>query len=118
MAFYFIFSNGGFDKGGFNFDAKIRRQSIDPEDLFFAHIGGMDICAKTLLAVEKLINDNVIPQYIIDRYQKWDGELGKNIHSKKTDLDTLHQIVIEKNLNPQSKSGQQEMLENILNKYL
>ena len=54
MAFYFIFSNGGFDKGGFNFDAKIRRQSIDAEDLFYAHIGGMDTCAKTLLIVEKL----------------------------------------------------------------
>ena len=78
----------------------------------------MDTCAKTLLAVEKLITDNIIPQYIIDRYQKWDEELGKNIHSKMTGLDTLHQIVIENNLNPQAKSGQQEMLENILNKYL
>ena len=118
MSFYFIFSNGGLNKGGINFDAKIRRQSIDPEDLFFAHIGGMDTCAKTLLAVEKLISDNVIPQYIIDRYQKWDEGLGKKIHSKITSLDTLHQIVIENNLNPQAKSGQQEMLENILNKYL
>ena len=118
MSFYFIFSNGGFDKGGLNFDAKIRRQSVDPEDLFYAHIGGMDTCARTLLAVEKLINDNVIPQYIVDRYQKWDKGLGKNIHSKNTSLDTLHQIVLENNLNPQAKSGQQEMLENILNKYL
>ena len=57
MAFYYIYSNGGFKQGGLNFDAKIRRQSIDPEDLFYAHIGGMDIAAKTLLAVEKMIND-------------------------------------------------------------
>ena len=118
MAFYFIYSNGGFDKGGLNFDAKIRRQSINPEDLFYAHIGGMDTCAKTLLAVEKLINDNIIPQYIIDRYQKWDEQLGKSIHSKKIDLNKLHQIVIENKLNPKAKSGQQEMLENLLNKYL
>ena len=118
MALYFIFSNGGFDKGGLNFDAKIRRQSIDPEDLFYAHIGGMDTCAKTLLAVEKLINDNIIPQYIAERYTDWDGKLGKLIHSKETGLDTLHQIVIEKDLNPQAKSGQQEKLENILYKYL
>jgi len=118
MAFYFIFSNGGFNNGGLNFDAKIRRQSIDPEDLFYAHIGGMDTCAKTLLAVEKLINDNVISQYITDRYKNWEEKLGKVIHSKNTGLDTLHQIVVENDLKPQAKSGQQEMLENILNKYL
>jgi len=118
MVFYFIFSKGGFNEGGLNFDAKIRRQSIDSEDLFFAHIGGMDTCAKTLLAVEKLINDNVIPQYIVDRYQKWDDVLGKKIYLAETGLDTLHKIVVENDLNPQSKSGQQEMLENILNKYL
>ena len=118
MAFYFIYSNGGFDKGGLNFDAKIRRQSINPEDLFYAHIGGMDTCAKTLLSVEKLINDNIIPKYIIDRYQKWDEQLGKSIHSKNIDLNKLHQIVIENKLNPKAKSGQQEMLENLLNKYL
>ena len=78
----------------------------------------MDTCAKTLLAVEKLINDNIIPQYIDNRYKDWEGKLGKTIHSKDTGLDTLHQIVIEKNINPQAKSGQQEKLENILNKYL
>ena len=101
-----------------NFDAKIRRQSINPEDLFYAHIGGMDTCAKTLLATEKLINDNIIPKYIIDRYQKWDEQLGKSIHSKNIDLNKLHQIVIENKLNPKAKSGQQEMLENLINKYL
>ena len=57
LPFYHIFSNGGLKQGGLNFDAKIRRQSIDPEDLFYAHIGGMDVCARTLLAVEKMIND-------------------------------------------------------------
>tara|TARA_Y100000590_G_scaffold118597_1_gene135700 strand:+ start:2557 stop:3870 length:1314 start_codon:yes stop_codon:yes gene_type:complete len=118
MSFYFIFANGGLNQGGLNFDAKIRRQSIDAEDLFYAHIGGMDTCAKTLLIVEKLINDDVIPQYIIERYKKWDDELGKKIYSKNTDLDTLQDIVIKNNINPKPKSGQQEMLENILNKYL
>jgi len=118
MAFYFIFSNGGFKKGGLNFDAKIRRQSIDREDLFHAHIGGMDTCAKTLLAVEKIINDKKISDYIDQRYKNWEGELGKKIHSKDTGLETLHEIVIKNNLNPKIKSGQQEMLENIINKYL
>ena len=118
MAFYHIFSNGGFKQGGFNFDAKIRRQSIDPEDLFYAHIGGMDVCAKTLLATEKLINDNILPKHIQDRYANWNNELGKRIHDKRTNLEKLHQIVIDQNINPEPKSGQQELLENILNKYL
>jgi len=118
LAFYHIFTNGGFEKGGLNFDAKIRRQSIDPEDLFYAHIGGMDTCAKTLLAVEKLINDKKLSEYITQRYKNWDNELGQKIHSKDTGLDTLHDIVIKNNLEPQAKSGQQEMLENIISKYL
>ena len=118
IAFYHIFSNGGFKQGGFNFDAKIRRQSIDPEDLFHAHIGGMDVCAKTLLATEKLINDNILPKYIKNRYANWDNVLGKYIHNKKTNLEELHQIVIDQNINPKPRSGQQELLENILNKYL
>jgi len=118
MAFYFIFSNGGLGNGGLNFDAKIRRQSIDPEDLFYAHIGGMDVCAKTLVAVEKLIDDNVIPKFINDRYSDWDGELGKYIHNKDSSLDSIHQRVIDNDIDPKTRSGRQEYLENIINKYL
>ena len=118
LAFYYIFSNGGLKKGGLNFDAKIRRQSVDPEDLFFAHIGGMDTCAKTLLAVEKLIEDKKLSDYIDQRYKNWNNELGKKIHSKNTDLDTLHDNIVKNKIEPKTKSGQQEMLENIINKYL
>ena len=118
MAFYYIFNNGGLGKGGMNFDAKIRRQSIDPEDLFYAHIGGMDVCAKTLIAVEKLINDNVIPKFIDERYADWDKELGKFIHDKKNSLDDIQNQVLDKNIEPEPRSGRQEYLENILNKYL
>ena len=113
-----IFSNGGLKKGGLNFDAKIRRQSTDPEDLFYAHIGGMDTCAKTLLAVENLIKDKKLSDYVDQRYKNWNGELGKMIHSKDTGLDTLNNLVINNKIEPKSKSGQQEMLENIINKYL
>ena len=118
MSFYFIFKNGGLGQGGMNFDAKIRRQSTDPEDLFYAHIGGMDVCAKTLIAVEKLINDNVIPKYIDDRYSDWNNDFGKFIHDKNTGLDHIHKKVLDSNIEPKPRSGQQEYLENILNKYL
>ena len=118
MAFYFIFASGGFKQGGLNFDAKIRRQSIDPEDLFYAHIGGMDVSAKTLLCVEKMINDNNISDYIKNRYKNWDNDLGKFIHDKNNDLGSIAEKVLNDNIDPKPISGQQEFLENILNKYL
>ena len=118
MAFYYIFSNGGLKQGGLNFDAKIRRQSIDPEDLFYAHIGGMDVAARVLLAVEKMINDKILPKYVDDRYSNWNNELGTFIHDKNNDLESIASKVINENLEPEPKSGQQELLENILNKYL
>ena len=118
MPFYHIFSNGGFKQGGLNFDAKIRRQSIDPEDLFYAHIGGMDVAARSLIAVEKMINDKELSTYIQNRYKKWDQTLGKFIHSQEGNLETIANKVISENIEPKPQSGQQEYLENILNKYL
>ena len=118
MPFYHIFSNGGFKQGGLNFDAKIRRQSIDPEDLFYAHIGGMDVAARSLIAVEKMINDKELSSYIKNRYKKWDLDLGKFIHSEEGDLESIANKVINENIEPEPQSGQHEYLENILNKYL
>ena len=118
MPFYHIFSNGGFQQGGLNFDAKIRRQSIDPEDLFYAHIGGMDVAARSLIAVEKMINDKELSTLIQNRYKKWDQALGKFIHSQEGNLETIANKVISENIEPKPQSGQQEYLENILNKYL
>ena len=118
LPFYHIFSNGGFKQGGLNFDAKIRRQSIDPEDLFYAHIGGMDVAARSLIAVEKMINDKELSTYIQNRYKKWDQALGKFIHSQEGNLETIANKVISENIEPKPQSGQQEYLENILNKYL
>ena len=118
LPFYHIFSNGGLKQGGLNFDAKIRRQSIDPEDLFYAHIGGMDTCAKTLLATEKLLNDKILPEYIKKRYQNWEKDLGSFIHSKEASLESIQKKVIDDKIEPKPRSGNQEYLENILNKYL
>ena len=76
----------------------------------------MDVCAKTLIAVEKLIEDNIIPKFIKDRYSDWDNELGKFIHKQETSLDSIHQKVIDNNIEPKTRSGRQEYLENIINK--
>ena len=118
MAFYHIFSNGGFIQGGLNFDAKIRRQSIEPKDLFYAHIGGMDVAARALIAVEKMVNDSQISTYVDNRYKDWKGDLGKFIHNKNNDLSSIANKVINDSLDPKPRSGNQELLENILNKYL
>ena len=118
LAFYHIFSNGGFSQGGLNFDAKIRRQSIEPQDLFYAHIGGMDVAARTLLAVEKMINDNELLSYVKNRYKDWNNDLGNFIHDKNNNLESIANKVIDDKLNPHPRSGNQEFLENMINKYL
>ena len=78
----------------------------------------MDVCAKTLLAVEKLITENILPKYIQDRYANWNEDLGSFIHAKETTLESIHQKVLDDKIEPTNKSGQQEYLENIINKYL
>jgi xylose isomerase len=118
LAFYHIFSNGGFSQGGLNFDAKIRRQSTEPQDLFYAHIGGMDVAARTLLAVEKMINDNELLRYVKNRYKDWNNDLGNFIHDKKNNLESIANKVIDDKLNPHPRSGNQEFLENMINRYL
>ena len=78
----------------------------------------MDTCAKTLLATEKLLNDNILPEYIKKRYQNWEKDLGSFIHSKEASLESIQKKVIDDNIEPKPRSGNQEYLENILNKYL
>ncbi len=78
----------------------------------------MDICAKTLLAVEKIINDKKLSDYVSKRYEDWQKGLGNFIHTKGTSLDSIHQKVLDDNIEPEPRSGNQEYLENILNKYL
>ena len=78
----------------------------------------MDICARTLLAVEKMINDKTLSNYVSKRYEDWEKDLGKFIHDKSTSLDAIHQKVLDDKIEPEPRSGNQEYLENILNKYL
>ena len=117
MAIYEIMRAGGFTTGGLNFDAKLRRQSIDAEDLFYAHIGGIDTLACALLAAERMINDKKLAGFIAQRYADWDGELGKRILERRMSLAELSEHALNRASEPRPRSGRQELLENLLNRY-
>jgi len=117
LAYYQVLLAGGFTTGGTNFDAKLRRQSLDPQDLLIGHIGGMDCCARGLKAAAGMLEDGALSKPLEERYRGWNGDFGKKL---LTDL-SLDQITAEveaKDINPQPKSGRQEYLENIVNRYV
>ncbi|WP_134681134.1 xylose isomerase [Paracoccus ravus] len=118
LAYYQILKAGGFTSGGTNFDAKLRRQSIDPQDLLIAHIGGMDCCARGLKAAARMLEDRALEQPLVDRYARWDGSLGRKILDQETSLADIHDLVEKDAINPQPVSGRQEYLENIVNRYV
>jgi xylose isomerase len=118
LVLYTILKGGGFTSGGMNFDAKLRRQSIDPADMFHAHIGGMDTLARGLLVAERIINDGKLDKVIADRYAGWRGALGENILGGKLSLSDLSDHVLSKGLEPRPRSGQQELLEGLVARYL
>ncbi|HUO99199.1 MAG TPA: xylose isomerase [Rhizomicrobium sp.] len=109
-----IVENGGFTTGGFNFDAHLRRQSIDPNDLYIAHIGGIDTLARALLIAESLIKEKRLATMKADRYAGWQAPFGKDIAEGKYTLASLADEAVKRNLNPKPKSGKQELFENIL----
>lgn len=118
LVMYEILKAGGLGNGGFNFDTKIRRQSTERDDLFHGHIGGMDVMAKSLLNAAKLIEDAPLSDFVAKRYAGWKGELGQSIMSGDANLESLSKLVLEKNINPTQVSGRQELLENIVNRYI
>lgn len=109
---------GGFTTGGLNFDAKLRRQSIDRVDLFHGHIGGMDVMARALLVAAAIIEGGELDTNRAARYRGWDGELGRSIIDGSADLDALHRRALADGGEPQRASGGQERLENLVNRYL
>ncbi|MEN3111257.1 xylose isomerase [Uliginosibacterium paludis] len=117
LALYHIFKHGGFTSGGLNFDAKVRRQSIAPEDLFHAHIGGMDVCARALLIAERMIKDGSLQAEVSARYAGWEGELGQGILGGHLDLAALADRVLAEDRDVLPVSGRQECYENLLNRY-
>ena len=118
LMLYTLFQGGGFTTGGMNFDAKLRRQSIDAEDLFHAHIGGMDVLARGLIIAEKMIKDGALQKKVDERYSGWHGELGRGILSGKKSLGDLADLAVAQNLDPKHRSGRQEALENLVNRYI
>ncbi len=112
-----VLGQGGIGSGGLNFDAKVKRGSTDSEDLFYAHIGGMDTFARGLIIAQKIIEDGVLDRFKTKRYQSWSDDLGQKILSGKSDFSEM-EAYVRKNGEPALKSGRQEYLENIINFYI
>ncbi|WP_179506796.1 MULTISPECIES: xylose isomerase [unclassified Sphingomonas] len=117
LAMLEIIRAGGFTTGGFNFDAKVRRQSIDAADLFHGHIGGIDTIAHALIKAEAITADGQVDAFRKARYAGWDGELGQAIHAPGASLASVADLAISRDLKPQPKSGRQEWLENLFNRF-
>ena len=118
LAIYHIVKGGGLGQGGLNFDAKLRRQSIDPDDMVVAHAEAMDLCARALLIAEKMIVDDKLGSAVKARYAGWEGPLGQDIIEGRMDLSDFAAHVARTNLDPQPVSGGQERLEALVNRYI
>ena len=118
LALYHVLKSGGLTKGGFNFDAKVRRQSIDAIDLVYAHVGGIDTLALGLLNAAKMIENDKIAQFQAERYAGWDKGMGKQILDRELGLAAVADLAAAQNLEPTPRSGRQEMLENIVSRFM
>jgi xylose isomerase len=108
----------GLAPGGVNFDAKVRRESFEPIDLFHAHIGGMDAFARGLKIAAAIRADGEFERFVQDRYNSFDSGIGKEIESGNTDFKKLSAYMLAKGEIAPNKSGRQEMLEHLLNRYI
>jgi xylose isomerase len=114
VAFLTILENGGLDTGGCNFDAKLRRQSVDVNDLYIAHITGIDTLARAVLTAEGVIKEKKLAQLKADRYAGWSTPFGKEIAEGKYTLQALADLAVKKNLDPKPVSGKQELAESYI----
>jgi xylose isomerase len=113
-----ILGQGGLTPGGVNFDAKVRRESFEPVDLFHAHIGGMDAFAVGLKLAAQIRKEGVLKDFVKQRYASWDGGIGAKIEAGQAKFEDLEKYMLEKGDAAQNASGRQEMLENIFNRYV
>ena len=113
-----ILKYGGLAPGGVNFDAKVRRESFEPIDLFHAHVGGMDAFARGLKIAAAIRADGELEQFVRQRYSSWDDGVGADIESGAADFESLEKYMLEKGEISPNVSGRQEMLEHLVNRYL
>lgn len=118
LAYYEVLMAGGFTTGGTNFDAKLRRQSLDAEDLIAAHAGAMDICARGLKSAWRMIEDDALEGPRRARYAGWESSEAQAMLAKDATLDGIAARAEAADVNPQPVSGGQEKLENIVNRYV
>jgi xylose isomerase len=116
LAYYHILKSGGFSTGGTNFDAKLRRQSLTAEDLLAGHIGAMDICARGLKAAAAMLEDGGLETALKQRYAGWQTQEAQNMLA--SDFDQITARVLNEGINPEPKSGRQEVLENYVNRFV
>jgi xylose isomerase len=116
-AMMIIVEAGGLKGGGINFDAKIRRNSTDPADLFYAHIGGMDVFARALVVADAVLSNSDFKKIREERYASFANGKGNDFEKGKLSLEDLREFAIE-NGTPPVKSGQQEFLENLINRFI
>jgi xylose isomerase len=117
-AMYAILRAGGLGNGGFNFDAKVRRQSIDPADLIHGHIGGLDTCAHALLAAARMIEDGKFDAFLAERYAGWGDAKAQAMLAPDATLEGVAARVAAEGIDPRPRSGRQEWVENLVNRYL
>jgi xylose isomerase len=115
---YCVLKYGGFTKGGVNFDAKVRRESFEPIDLFYAHIGGMDAFARGLKIAAAMRADGRLQELLDERYASWDTGLGADIEGGKHTFASLEKLMLAQGNPAPNRSGRQEMIENLINTYL
>jgi xylose isomerase len=115
---YYVLKHGGIGRGGVNFDAKVRRESFEPIDLFHAHIGSMDAFAKGLKIAAAIRADRALEDFIERRYSSWNDGIGAKIEAGGLTFVDLENYMLAKGDVPTRASGRQEMLENIINRYL
>jgi xylose isomerase len=113
-----ILGQGGLGSGGLNFDAKVRRESFEPVDLFHAHVGSMDAFAQGLKIAAAIRKDGLLRDFVKQRYASWDSGIGGSIEAGKESFETLEKYMLEKGNSAPNVSGRQEMLENIINRYI
>ena len=115
---YYILKHGGLGSGGVNFDAKVRRESFEPIDLFYAHVGSMDAFAKGLKVANKMLEDGALQKFIDERYASWNTGIGAKIEAGEVGFAELEAYMLEKGEAAPNPSGRQELIENVVNRSL